>query len=335
MKNIKRLSILLMTVVILVSFVGCNVIKRTEESKGKTVLAKVDGEKITRAEVDQLLYYTFNYYRSQYGDDFEENEDLKETIKSVRTSALESLIEEKVLMSMKDDLGVNFDNDEIKKEVDEQVEMYKSQYSEDGEFEEFIASYGYDEKGFEEFLTTQVKLSKIIEAMVADVTVSDEEIQEYYNENIDSYKLNPGADVQHIVFTDETTGEADAKAARELVLQGKTFDEIAAMDEYKDKCKAESLGHQDFENNTLLVSEFVDGFKNLPEGQVSEPVKTSHGWHLILNTNINTETVTESLDEVKDEIKNTILYNKKNEEYTNKLEKYKEEMNIKIYEDKY
>ena len=45
--------------------------------------------------------------------------------------------------------------------------------------------------------------------------------------NVSSYVLEPGAYVKHILFTDETTGEVDAKAARELVLQGKTFEEIA------------------------------------------------------------------------------------------------------------
>ena len=170
--------------------------------------------------------------------------------------------------------------------------------------------------------------------MVEGQEVTDEEISDYYNENIDSFKVQPGADVKHILFTDETTGEADAKAARELVLQGKTFDEIAAMDEYKDKCTTEDLGFQQFENNTSLVEEFVEGFKNLKEGEVSEPVKTSYGWHLIEISNIQNEEVTKTLDEVKDEIKENLLSTKENNKYTEELEKLKEDTKIKKYENR-
>lgn len=335
MRKIKRLVSIALTSVMLFTLAGCDFVKRTEESKGKTVLAKVDGEKITRDDVDKLLAYTLNSYKSYYGDDYENNDEIKDQLKELREQALDSLVAEKVLMAKKDDLKVKYTDEEIEEEADESVSYYKQYYTDDDKFLEFIKSYGYkNEKEFKKYWEKQAKLSRIAEAMVKDVKVTDKDIEEFYNKNIDSYTLNPGAYVTHVVFTDESTGEADAKAARELVLQGKTFEEIAEMDEYKDKCKYEDLGHQDFENNSSLVSEFVDGFKNLPEGQVSEPVKTSYGWHLILTSNINSESVTQSLDDVKDEVESTVLNEKKSEEYTKKLKKYKKEIGVKTYKDR-
>ena len=336
MKRIKKYISSVLCGAMILSLVGCNMIEKTPEAISNTILAKVGDKKITRGDVDKSISYILEYYKSQYGDDFEENEDLVDTLKAQRESALESLIEQEVLLANKDKIGADYTDEEVDKEVEEQINSIKESTENDEEkYKEYLKSCGYsDEEELKEEVKKSVILNKLREKMVEGQEVTDEEISDYYNENIDSFKVQPGADVKHILFTDETTGEADAKAARELVLQGKTFDEIAAMDEYKDKCTTEDLGFQQFENNTSLVEEFVEGFKNLKEGEVSEPVKTSYGWHLIEISNIQNEEVTKTLDEVKDEIKENLLSTKENNKYTEELEKLKEDTKIKKYENR-
>ena len=246
---------------------------------------------------------------------------------------MDALVAEKVILKKADDLGVTFDDDEINDKADEKVKMYKESSKTDEEFNEFIGKYGYDEESFKEYWVRQTKIEQVVEKMLEDVEASDEECQKYYDDNIDQYKVNPGAEVKHILFTDATEGEAQAKAARELAVSGKTFDEIAAMDEYKDKCQSEDLGHQDFEN-TQMVEEFVNAFKGLPENEISQPVKTQFGWHLILNTKINKEEVTKTYDEVKEQVKTTVLNTKKGDKYKELIEQYKEDIGVKIYEDR-
>ena len=335
MKRIKKYVSIAMASVMLMSLVGCDgIVQRTEESKGKTVLAKVEDVKITKDDLDQFLYYYNNSYKEQYGEDYEKNEEIKEQVKETKKSALETLVQQEILFAKEKELKVKYSDDEIKEMVDSQVKSIKEYYTGD-DYKNYIAQYGYKtEKEFEKYLTEQAKLRKIVEKLLKDVKVSDKEVEEYYNTNIANYQVNPGAYVKHILFEDKTTGYNDAVAARALVLQGKTFEEIAAMDEYKDKCTTDDLGHQDFENNTSIAAEFVEGFKNLPEGQVSEPVQTSYGYHLILTSKINTEVTTQTLDDVKESVEKTVLDNKKGEEYDKKIESYKKKMDVKIYEDR-
>lgn len=336
MSKIKKLISVVLTGAMLLSVVGCNVIQRTAESKGKTVLAKVGDEKITLDDVDQLLYYTYQQYKEYYGKDFKEQDDLKDKIKELRTQALDNLIVEKVLLAKEKDLKVKYTDKEINDEVKETIDYYKSYYETNDKYKEFIKSYGYTEKSFKKYLKTQTILSKIADAMVKNVKdPTDDEIKTYYNENLENYVKQPGANVVHLLFDDPDEGKQEALAAKELVLQGKTLKEISEMSEYKDKCKYEDLGYQVFDNNTTLVSEFVDGFKSLPEGQVSDPVETSYGWHLIMTSGVNATEKQQTLDEVKDDISSTLLYKKKSEEYSTKLEKYKEDLNVKIYDDRY
>lgn len=335
MSKIRKLISVVLTGVMLLSVAGCSVIQRTAESKGKTVLAKVGDEKITLDDVDQLLYYTYQQYKEYYGKDFKEQDDLKDKIKELRTQALDSLIAEKVLLAKEKDLKVKYTDKEINDEVKETVDYYKSYYETNDKYKEFIKSYGYTEKSFKKYWKTQTILSKIANSMVKDVKdPTDKEIETYYNENLENYVKQPGANVVHILFADSDEGKQEALAAKELVLQGKTLKEVSEMDQYKGKCTYEDLGYQVFDNNTTLVSDFVNGFKDLPEGQVSDPVETSYGWHLIMTSGVNKEAKQQTLDEVKKDISNTLLTKKKSEEYSTKLEKYKEELNVKIYDDR-
>lgn len=63
----------------LFSLVGCNMIEKTQKAINATVLAKVGDEKITRGDVDKLIASTLSYYKEYYGNNFEDNEDLKDS----------------------------------------------------------------------------------------------------------------------------------------------------------------------------------------------------------------------------------------------------------------
>lgn len=335
MKRIKKYITMALAGAMLLTFSGCSLVERTEESIGKTVLAKVGKVKITRADVDQVMYYQLEQYKEQYGDDFENDETIKDTIKQTRTSALNSLIEEQILFANQEEIGAEFTDDEVETEVESRVKMYKDYTGDDEAYAEFLEQYGYTEDEFEDYWRKQIKLEFIAEKLLEDVTVTDDEAKDYYNENVDSYALEAGANVTHILFSDADKGEAQAKEARELAVNGKTFEEISEMDAYKgDNCITEDLGYQVSENNSTLVSEFVTGFKDLKEGEISQPVKTSYGWHLIKVTGVNTAKKTQTYDEVAETVKSTVLNNKKSAEYETKIEDFKSTMSVKIYEDR-
>ena len=320
----------------LFSLVGCNMIEKTQKAINATVLAKVGDKKITRGDVDKLIASTLSYYKEYYGKDFEKNEDLQDTLKEARQNGVEKLVEEAVLEKLKDDkiIKVKYSDDELKEDLQSSIDNVKQNYEDNDSYLKYLKSNGFNsEKKYEEYLKKQLVLNKVAEKLVKNIKVTNKDIENYYNKNKESYVQKPGATVTHLLFTDSKTGHDDAIAAKKLFEQGKTLEEISEMPEYKDKCKYEDLGHQDFDT-TQLVSEFVDGFKNLPANKLSDPVETSYGWHLILNTEVNKDSVQQSLDEVKDEIKSTLLYNKQSKEYESKMKKYKKQFKVKTYTDR-
>lgn len=346
MKKIKTCITMALTGLMLVTFAGCNMIERTPESIQKTVLAKVGKETITKGDLDKSMKATLDYLKQQYGDDFEENSSIKDQLKEERKKQLENLVKEKVLLQKADSLGVEINENDISAQVDEQIANYKQSAGTEEQYQSFIQSYGYDDDSFREYLTEQAKLSKIIDVVVKDIDVPEEDIESYYNENQDKYNVQPGAYVNHLLFTvdqnetDETKkqeafdkAEQLAKEAREKAVAGTSLQDLAESDEYKSVSKFENLKHVNFENSGM-VQEFEAAIKTLPAGEISQPVKTQYGWHLILNKSVNTEATTEPLDEVKDDIKEQLLSDKKTTYFNEKYEEYKKELNVKTYEDR-
>lgn len=78
--------------------------------------------------------------------------------------------------------------------------------------------------------------------------------------------------------------EQEANRLREEIINGKEFADIAA--EYS-KCPSGAAGGDlGFFGRGMMVKPFEDVAFSLPEGEVSEPVQTQFGWHLIKVTGV-------------------------------------------------
>ena len=203
------------------------------------------------------------------------------------------------------------------------------------DLKEALEYYGMTEEKVNSFLENMVNTDKVKEAMPKDVTVTDEEVEQYYNDNIDKYTTKAGANAKHVLF--ET--EEEAQAAKNKIDSGEaTFDEIYAEYEANNDGSgtlpvSQDLGYVENEEEGY-DTDFLAGFKILKEGEISAPIKSSFGYHIVKVEGLQTEEKVTSLDEVKDTIKSTLLSEKQKETYNSTLEEWKKELNVKLYEDK-
>ena len=110
------------------------------------------------------------------------------------------------------------------------------------------------------------------------------EIKTYYDENKDTiFAVGAGATVAHILVADEAT----AKSLKAKLDAGADFATLAKENSIDPGTKDNggNLGFIPY-NSTDFITEFMDAFKNLKEGEVSEPVKSEYGYHLIKATGI-------------------------------------------------
>lgn len=324
MKKIKKVLATAMVGALAFSVVGCKMIERTPESIQKTVLAKVGDENITRGDIDKELKPYLEQFAAQYGEDFEEIPELKEQLKMQREQILEALVDEKLLVQKAYELNLVPEEAELEAEIQTRIEEMKTAYGTEENFKKALDSYGYTDETFKEFMKNQVVSQKAVEYMHKDIAATDDEIKEYYEKNKESFG---GANVAHILIEDE----AKAKEIRERAANGEDFATLAKefSEDPGSKDKGGDYGFIPY-NSTQYVQEFVDGFKNLGEGEISQPVKSDYGYHVIKATGVGTK----SLEESKEQIKTTIENEEKNTVYEETMTKWREEANVKTYADK-
>ncbi|MCA1061939.1 peptidylprolyl isomerase [Rossellomorea sp. AcN35-11] len=216
-------------------------------------------------------------------------EELYKSMKQKFTPQMEQALQELVYTKV---LEEKYDVSE--EEVEEKLNEAKDQLG--PQFDMFLQQYNLDEKSFKEYLKLQLLQEK---ATISDVKVTEEEVKEYY----ETWK--PDIQVRHILVDDEKT----AKEVKQKLADGGKFEELAK--EYsKDPGSAEnggSLGWVDNAGRQNFVPEFSKALDTLEKGNVSEPVKTEYGYHIIEVTDKKEK---KSLDEMKKEIETELKLSK-------------------------
>ena len=81
-------------------------------------------------------------------------------------------------------------------------------------------------------------------------------------------------------------------------------------------------------NSKEFITEFMDAFKILKEGEVSAPVKSQYGYHLIKATGLKGSEVI-PFNQVKDQIKVALLEQKQEATFKSKIEEWKTGLKVK------
>ena len=228
---------------------------------------------------------------STYGDITQEDF-YKEMKNLAGTTFLEQIMIEKIL---------NDKYDVSKEDVDAEFEEVKEQFGD--RFEAALADSGMTE----DTLRANIKFNQLRVKAIED-SITDEDIQAYYDQA--SHELKG----RHILVKDEAT----ANEIIEKLNAGEDFATLA-KELSTDTTSGEKGGDLDWFTVGDMITEFNDAAYALEINEISKPVQSQFGYHIIQITDKRAIEDFGTLEEKKDAIKETLVANAQTDEYWNKV----------------
>lgn len=264
----------------------------SKEDLDDNTVAIVAGEKISKDDYKEEISFYASMLASQ---------------QQLKPSIVNMMVQDKLI---ENDIKKN--NIEINdKEVEDSLMTAIQNFGGQEQFDKNLDDYNMDIEKFKDTLRKDLVYRKHREWFDANNKVTDEELKKYFEENKDSLLK---VDASHILVEDEET----ANEIKEKLNNGENFEELAK--EYStDTGSAANGGALGAFGKGQMSKEFEDVAFSLGEGEISDPVKTQFGYHIIRVNDIK-----DSVEDVKEEVTKA-LNDKKYSDYLNKLN---EESNV-------
>ncbi|MGM0409322.1 MAG: peptidylprolyl isomerase [Bacillota bacterium] len=309
-----------------------NVESPDDSQEGETeVVATVNGEELTRQELEQaagtqqliMQIYQSNQQFAQLLASSEEGQNLLEEFNKTK---LEELINNTLLKQAAKESGLEVSDEEKQEVFQQQIEQMKQQNDmNDEELEEALKQQGIEsmeeyQKMFmeDENLAEDILVQKFIEEEVlADIEVSDDKAEEYYENNKSQFEQGEQIKASHIMV--ESKEKADELYNK--IQDGSSFSELAKENSMDDS-SAEKGGDLGYISKGQFIPSFEEVAFDLEVGEVSEPVENKNGGFHIIKVTDKKDAQVQEFSEVKDKIKSQI----KNQERQSAVQEYTEEL---------
>ena len=264
------------------------------------IIAVVNDEVITFKDLQDYIRQT---YASMAAQGVPEDQ-VKEMMAELQNNGLKQLIEDKLILSRANAIGIEVRD----KLVDQRVEEIKAKYASEQVFLDALVKNGANVTDLRDKILEQLKIKYVIDHEVkSKVFVNPQEVTEFYEQNKDSFLKSRRVNLDSIYITfidDKEAARARANEAMALIKEGKDFEEVAKQ--YSD---SSSIG-------VVEEGQFLPDIEkivfSLTQGQVSDSVETDKGIFIFkLKGGIPAQVA--ELKEVKDQVYN-LLYRKKLQE---------------------
>lgn len=257
-----------------------------------SIMAVVEDDAIFQSEVDQTVKQIM-LQRGLTDLGSSERAALEEQV-------LVDLINSRLIVAKAQRLGIEVSFNEIEKHVEQTIEENRRTLGGDQAFARALESEGLTLPELKQFIREQIRNRMLVERVLASeidrgsLQISDAELRELFEERKDT--LPPRPAVVHLrtiyLSLDSSVNAQDQARARidsvyQRVVAGEDFALLAR--EYSEDPSAKNGGSLGAVNlSDLSDSTFAKAAEALSVGEVSSPVLTSYGYHLIKVTGVDT-----------------------------------------------
>ena len=303
MRLLRLLPLPLLLVAAAFAVAGCG--GGSSESVPANSVAVVGEDTITKAQFNELLEGAKRTYKARKTP-FPKAGTTQ--YKSLQDQAMQYLVQQSELEQKAKELDVAVTD----KDIDGRLKQIKTQYFGGSEkrYQAQLKQQGLTEQQIRQDLHAQLLSEKLYNAVTKDVKVTDSDVKAYYDEHKSTYEQKASRDVRHILVNTK-------KQADDLESQLKNGGNFAALAKKfsKDPGSAAQGGKLTISKGQT-VPPFDKAAFDLKVNEISPPVHTTYGWHIIQALSAVKAAKLTPLKDVSDSIKQQLLQTKKTDTMT-------------------
>jgi foldase protein PrsA len=281
-------------------------------------VAVVGDKAITKSEFDDLVQYAKRSYGTQKRPFPKVG--TPEYVQ-IRDQAIALLVQRAQFEVKAKELGVDVSDEAVDKRIDEYVkERHGGNHK---KFEDELKQQGLSDAQARDIIRGNLVQEGIYKKVTSDVKIDDEAIKDYYAKNKTQYGTPETRVVRHVLVKDR----ALAKRLYSQLKAGGDWNAIAKK--YSQDPASKNQGGKMTATRGQLVPEFEEVAFSLAKNQVSIPVKTQYGWHIIQALSKTKKGTTTPFNQVKEAIRQQLAQANKNKE----MEKWVADMRKDLKDD--
>lgn len=319
-KNIKPILLVMVVVFIVSIFYGLGQYRSSgsRSQQAGNIIAQVNGVGINYQQWHNVFMNFVSQYDSQTLSGISD-----ELLASIKNSITEQLINSTLLYQYAEKEKIDIPASRI----NDEIEQIKSSFGSEQDFNNALRRNNLTLNQLKESLKNQYMVDQAIHNEYAQITISDEEIAQYYEE-YESFFFQPEKrKISHILVEDKEEAELLLNQLNDGIIDFETTAKEKSI------CpSAEKNGDLGYISRGQMVPEFEEASFSLEAGNLSDIVKTEFGYHIIKCYDIQEEKQL-SLEEAGDNIKSILTSQKQNERIDELIAQLREEADIVILYD--
>jgi peptidyl-prolyl cis-trans isomerase SurA len=279
------------------------------------ILVKVNGDIITKTELEQRQIAALRQTNPNFrpGSDAE----LRKALAEVTPQVIVNAIDELLLVQRGKEMGYGLGTEQFQKIV-EQIKTENKLESEEA-FHAALKQEGLTLDDLRRQLERQMLVSRVQQdEVMGKISISEDEVKQYYETSKESFTTQPQITLREILISvptsdrgvnvaEDDAAKEKAEEIRKRLQAGEPFAQLASdLSDAPSKANGGLIGPI---NRSDLSEELLKEIEGLKQGQVTRPLRTARGYHII-KLETATATKVKTMDEARPEIADKIAAQK-------------------------
>lgn len=185
----------------------------------------------------------------------------------------------------------------------------------------------------------RILLQELTQEWQKEFSLPEEELRKYYEENQSRFQVPEQYRVQHILIkvpanaedSQDRAARERAQEAKRRIDRGEAFEAVAK--DVSEDPSASAGGDLGYVAKGQHHPTFTEAALNLKPGEVSSPIRTPFGWHIIKLIDVKAAEQ-KTFEEAREEIQRQLLPRKRQEAFESFMASLREKHKVEIYEQK-